>query len=91
MKMLYDSDGFVVVYIDAHGVESNPHNEGLPKRDGFEIVDKRVNREVYLDGKWAAAFQAQIDAWQEDTPTQEEVEAILTSYCELAQYPLVIH
>jgi hypothetical protein len=84
MQMLYDSDDFVVVYVNATGDEE-------AKRDGFEIVDKRVNKEVYLDGPWATAFQAQINRWQENTPSQEEVEAILHSYCELAQIPLVVH
>jgi nucleoside-triphosphatase THEP1 len=80
MQMLYDSDAFVVVGIAA-----------TEERYGFEIVDKRVNKEVYLDGHWAGIFQAQIDRWQANTPTQEEVENILDSYCELAQNPLVVH
>ena len=83
MQMLYDSDAFVVVHIDA----------GKPrkKREGYEIVDKRTNREVYLDGPWAAAFERQIKAWQQQTPTQEDVEEVLESYAELAHYPLVMH
>jgi hypothetical protein len=92
MQMIYDSDAYVVVYINAaQADEVNRHNKGKPKRDGFEIVDKRNNMEVYLDGPWAAAFQAQVERWQEDTPAQEEVESVLFSYCELAQYPLIVH
>ena len=60
-------------------------------RHGFEIVDKRSNKEVYLDGSWADAFQRQINAWQLNTPTQEEVEETLDGYAELAQNPLVMH
>ena len=90
MQMLYDSDQFVVVHIQA-----NAPAEGecppLVVRDGFEIVDKRSNKEIYLDGDWAAAFQKQITAWQLNTPTQEEVEEVLDSYAFLAQNPLVIH
>ena len=56
-----------------------------------EIVDKRSNKEVYLDGSWAEAFQRQINAWQLNTPTQEEVESTLDGYAELAQNPLVMH
>lgn len=83
MQMLYDSDSFVVVHVEA----------GKPrkKRDGFEIVDKRTNTEVYLDGPWAAAFERHIKAWQSVTPQQEEVEAVLEGYAELAHYPLVMH
>ena len=90
MQMLYDSDAFVVVHMQA-----NAPLEGQPApriaRHGFEIVDKRSNKEVYLDGSWAEAFQRQINAWQVNTPTQEEVESTLDGYAELAQNPLVMH
>ncbi len=90
MQMLYDSDAFVVVHVQA-----NAPAEGEPEpsvaRHGFEIVDKRSNKEVYLDGTWADAFQRQINAWQAKTPTQEEVEATLDGYARLAQNPLVMH
>lgn len=90
MQMLYDSDKFVVVHIDANATPGIP--EGfIPPRHGFEIVDKRVNKEVYLDGPWAEAFQQQINAWQMDTPTQEECEETLEMYASLAHYPLVMH
>lgn len=90
MQMLYDSDAFVVVHMQA-----NAPSEGEPEpsiaRHGFEIVDKRSNKEVYLDGSWADVFQRQINAWQVNTPTQEEVEDMLECYAELAQNPLVMH
>jgi Protein of unknown function (DUF3567) len=90
VQMLYDSETFVVVHMVA-----NESPEGQPPpvkpRDGFEIVDKRSNKEVYLDGGWAAAFQRQITAWQQVTPTQEEVEEVLDAYSCLAQNPLVMH
>ena len=60
-------------------------------RHGFEIVDKRSGKEVYLDGSWAEMFQQQIQAWQREAPTQEEVEDILDRYTGLAQNPVVVH
>jgi hypothetical protein len=60
-------------------------------RHGFEIVDKRAGKEVYLDGSWAELFQQHIVAWQLNTPTQEEVEDTLEQYAELAQNPVVVH
>jgi hypothetical protein len=90
MQMLYDSDSFVVVHMQAN---EPADGEPAPRiaRHGFEIVDKRTNKEVYLDGSWADAFQKQINAWQLNTPTQEEVEEKLEGYAELAQNPLVLH
>jgi hypothetical protein len=60
-------------------------------RHGFEIVDKRSGREIYLDGTWAELFQQQIIAWQNDTPTQEEVEDTLDRYTALAHTPVFVH
>jgi hypothetical protein len=60
-------------------------------RHGFEIVDKRSGKEVYLDGSWAEMFQARIEAWQQNTPTQEEVEDTLEGFSGLAQQPVVVH
>ena len=94
MQMLYDSESFVVVHMLAQ--QETP--EGLAPdvapglaRHGFEIVDKRTNKEVYLDGSWADLFQRQINAWQLNTPSQEEVETTLDGYAGLAQNPLVVH
>ncbi|MCB1979098.1 MAG: DUF3567 domain-containing protein [Burkholderiaceae bacterium] len=96
MNMLYDSDSFVVVHMlpDADRVEDASHDGPAPQqlaRHGFEIVDKRTGKEVYLDGSWAEMFQLQILAWQRDAPTQEEVEDTLEGYTGLAQHPVVVH
>jgi len=96
MNMLYDSDSFVVVHMlpDADRVEVSSDDGPAPlqlARHGFEIVDKRTGKEVYLDGSWAEMFQLQILAWQRDAPTQEEVEDTLEGYTGLAQNPVVVH
>jgi hypothetical protein len=123
MQMLYDSDSFVVVHLQAEPHEqaeqhvttppSVPLMQGIElgqaepladqpgkaadkpqyrlARHGFEIVDKRSGKEVYLDGSWAELFQQQITAWQVKTPTQEEVEETLERYAQLAHNPVVMH
>ncbi len=104
MHTLYDSETFSVTHMLANaptldardapkpepGVEQKKPVPMMP-RHGFEIVDKRVGKEVYLDGSWAELFQQQIAAWQVRTPTQEEVEDTLEGYAELAQNPVVVH
>lgn len=103
MQMLYNSDTFVVMALQAdiltpnevsdssQAQELSSSNSAASKdkpqleRYGFEIVDKRVGKEVYLDGSWAELFQQHLRAWQENAPTQEEVEATLESYSGLAQ------
>ena len=94
MHMLYDSDDFAVVHILANapieGASDSPEELQIP-RHGFEIVDKRSGKEVYLDGSWAEMFQQQINAWQHKAPSQEEVETTLAGYAGLAQMPVVVH
>ncbi|MBN9410458.1 MAG: DUF3567 domain-containing protein [Burkholderiales bacterium] len=94
MQMLYDSESFVVVHMQPdEDVQDESTTAVVPfmARHGFEIVDKRSGKEVYLDGSWAELFQQQIAAWQLNTPTQEEVEDTLEGYAELAQNPVVMH
>ncbi len=103
MHMLYDSDTFSVTHMLAnaplvgapvppvHGDKEQKKPVPVMARHGFEIIDKRVGKEVYLDGSWAELFQRQIAAWQVRTPTQEEVEDTLEGYAGLAQNPVVMH
>lgn len=101
MHMLYDSETFSVTHMlanapedegtGAHAARSSGKATPDMPRHGFEIVDKRVGKEVYLDGSWAELFKRQIAAWQVNTPTQEEVEDTLDGYASLAQNPVVVH
>jgi hypothetical protein len=94
MQMLYDSDAFVVVHMQPDAVEDDTLEAStVPQlaRHGFEIVDKRSGKEVYLDGSWAEMFQEKILDWQRNTPTQEEVEDTLDLYTGLAQNPVLVH
>ncbi len=103
MQTLYDSETYSVTHMlanaDADGVPAKviapsdlyPQGIAMLARHGFEIVDKRAGKEVYLDGSWAELFQRHIVAWQVNTPTQEEVESTLEQYAELAQNPVIAH
>ena len=102
MHTLYDSDTYSVTHMLANAVAADVPTDSLGEgeqllivprlaRHGFEIVDKRSGKEVYLDGSWAELFQQHISAWQLNTPTQEEVEDTLEQYAELAQNPVIMH
>jgi hypothetical protein len=103
MHTLYDSETFSVTHMLANAeleglelrglAESESQVRAIPvlARHGFEIVDKRSGKEVYLDGSWAELFQQHIMAWQVNTPTQEEVEDTLEQYAGLAQNPVMVH
>jgi Protein of unknown function (DUF3567) len=105
MHTLYDSETYSVTHMLANAIilDATPSAgaslaptapaKAIPQliRHGFEIIDKRSGKEVYLDGSWAELFQQHISAWQLKTPTQEEVEDTLEQYAELAQNPVVVH
>ena len=100
MTTLYDSEAFIVVHMYGMPAVVSPlagdkavriGNAPRLERDGFEIVDKRSGRHVYLDGQWAELFEKQIRAWRSITPTQEEVEDTLEHYAGLAGNPVVLH
>ena len=93
MQLLYNSGSFVVVQIHANAPEAAAPEPAVPQlaRHGFEIVDKRSGKEVYLDGSWAEMFQQRLSAWARDTPTQEEVESTLEGYSGLATTPISLH
>ena len=93
MQLLYDSESFVVVQIHANAPDESAPRPVVPElaRHGFEIVDKRSGKEVYLDGSWAEMFQQRLIAWQKVTPTQEEVEDTLEGYSGLAMTPVSLH
>ena len=93
MDMLYNSDTYSVMHLQVQDDALAPVRPDVPAlaRHGFEIVDKRSGKELFLEGSWAEQFQAHLRAWQENAPTQEEVEDTLAGYAELAQNPVVVH
>ena len=93
MQMLYDSESFAVMQIHANAPEEFAPAPAVPQlaRHGFEIVDKRSGKEVYLDGSWAVMFQQRLSAWAQNAPTQEEIEDTLEGYSGLANTPISLH
>lgn len=72
-------------------VEYDPFKQGKMTRTGFEIVDKRTGNEVYLDGSWAEMFQEHLAAWQQKSPTLDEIEQTLEGFAALATQPIRMH
>lgn len=107
MQAIYMSDSFVVVQMQSAVQQAVQQAADAPvvsnqaaqatgthpalTRLGFEIVDRRHGREVYLDGAWAELFAQQLQAWQRQSPTQEEVEDTLDRYAALAHTPIALH
>lgn len=91
LQMLYDSDAFAVMHMVADAEPATDAQQPTLVRHGFEIVDKRHGREVFLEGSWAELFQERLQHWRERAPTQDEIEATLEGYAQLAQTPIALH
>jgi Protein of unknown function (DUF3567) len=107
MQIIYDSEDYAVMQMYGAPYDKPFINlteqQALPKladfdpfqgkfqRQGFEIVDKRTGREVYLDGSWAELFQEKLTLWQRKPPTVDEIETILEGYAGLAATPIMVH
>ena len=90
MHVLYDSDAFVVLRILVEHPGAADATSALP-RHGFEIVDKRAGKELYLDGAWAEFFQHELNTWEATGVTQDDIESALERYAQLAQFPVLLH
>ncbi len=77
MDMLYNSDAYAVVHFAGH--------------DGFEIVDKRARRDVFIIGLLAAQFKTGVERLVEAGPTEEALDDFIAGYTELAGQPLTLH
>ena len=93
MHMLYNSDSFVVVQFDVPvtaDVGGEPA-EGTLTRGGYEIVDKFARREIFLEGAMAQQFREGVEALIRGEPSEDEIDAYLSRFTELAQQPVILH
>jgi Protein of unknown function (DUF3567) len=97
MQMLYNSENFAVVRFELEppdqtaGVSAVPATAAVP-RGGYEIVDKTVRREIFLDGALAERFQRGVQELVETgEATEEKFDAYIAGFAHLAQHPVVLH
>ncbi len=85
MNMIYNSPHFCVVEFSGYG-SAEQHAGG-----GFEIMDKTLRREIFLGGRDAESFRANVAALIEREPSLEEVDEFLHGYTGLMTQPLTQH
>ncbi len=94
MHMLYNSDSFVVVQFEVPADASLPDAADALKRGGYEIVDKFLRKEIFIEGALAQRFIEGVDALHDTRPagpTQEEMDDYIERYASLMQQPVVMH
>ena len=83
--MLYHSDSFVVVRIDAPGREPGT------AAGGFEIVDKFARKEIYLQGALAERFERGVQQLVGAGPSEESMDDFIAGFAAHAHQSLVLH
>lgn len=94
MHMVYNSDNYVVVQIDAP-VADDRREATAPEerlhRGGYELVDKFARKEIYLEGAMAQSFREGVEALIQTRPSEEDIDAYIARFASLMQQPVVLH
>ena len=95
MQLLYDSDNFAVVQfevaLDCVGQAPGDNAPSQLTRSGFELVDKLLRKEMFLEGAMAQSFKEGVDALIETRPSEEEIDDYIERFSSLMQQPVVLH
>jgi hypothetical protein len=85
MQLVYDSESFAVmaVEIPVEGAES--------PRGAFEIVDKRAQRDIFLEGVLAETFQAGAVTLMASKPSEDDIDDYIGRFTDVGHRPLVLH
>lgn len=90
MHMLYNSDNFAVMQFEV----SAPDDDGqVPVliQGGYEIVDKFNRKEIFIAGALAERFKQDVDALIEQSPTEEDLDDLVSGYAVMAHQPIFMH
>ena len=85
MNMVYNSSNYCVVQFSDFG-EDGEHPAG-----GYEIMDKGLRREIFLDGKQAEYFRNDVARLISSDTSPDDFDAFLASYTGLMTQPVALH
>jgi hypothetical protein len=85
MNMVYNSSNFCVVQFSDFG-DQDEHPAG-----GFEIMDKGMRREIFLDGKQAEQFKNDVARMISEEISPEDFDAFLASFTGLMTQTVALH
>ncbi len=95
MQLLYDSDNFAVVQfevaLDGAGQVAGGNAPSQLTRSGFELVDKLLGKEIFLEGAMAQSFKEGVDALIQTQPSEEEIDDYIERFSPLMQQTVILH
>ena len=84
VTMIYNSPHFCVFEFEGSA-------EADPATGGYEIMDKKLRREIFLGGRDAVVFRRNVQELIEQGPTSDEVDEFLQGFSGLMHHPVVLH
>jgi hypothetical protein len=85
MQTIYNSPLYCVVEFTGFGAEGQ-HPAG-----GFEIMDKTLRREIFLGGRDAERFRADVQRLISGEPSTEDLDEFLAAYTGVMTTPVALH
>jgi hypothetical protein len=85
VTMIYNSPQFCV--FEFEGAAAGTDREV----GGYEIMDKKLRREIFLGGHDAEVFRRNVQELIEQGPTSDEVDEFLQGFSGLMNQPVVLH
>lgn len=85
MNMVYNSPNFCVVQFSDFGSQTD-HPAG-----GFEIMDKGLRREIFLDGKQAEQFRDDVAKMISDDISPEDFDDFLHGFSGVMTHAVALH
>ncbi|MGI4982461.1 MAG: BTH_I0359 family protein [Janthinobacterium lividum] len=85
MQMIYNSPNYCVVEFPAE------LGHQLMNAGGYEIVDKNLKRELFIEGELANRFREHVQKLIEQEPTTDEVDEFLGQFDDLMNHPVILH
>ena len=77
MNVIYNSEHFWIL--------------AYPAQQGFELLDKALQRTLFLQGASAWHFRNAMEDIPADERDEEHIDEFLDDYCEGTAYAIVIH
>jgi hypothetical protein len=85
VTMIYNSPQFCVFEFEGSAVDTER------EVGGYEIMDKKLRREIFLGGRDAEVFRKNVQDLIEQGPTSDEVDEFLQGFSGLMNQPVVLH
>lgn len=98
MDMIYNSANYCVVEFKAILAEDSQVAQVAPSQEdssafsgGYEIVDKFLRKEIFINGTLAVRFREQVQKIIDKQPSTEEIDDFLSAFSWGMQQPVILH